>query len=291
VALALLAGCEAHAGPGAFDGAGALAYVERQLAFGPRIPNTPGHRQTGDWLLGELRRRADTVIVQAFTHRTAKGETLELRNFFARLRPEAAERVLFVAHWDTRPRADKEADAGAQRRPVPGANDGASGVAVLLGVADALRVPGGGPRVGVDLLFVDGEDYGDFSDSTETLIGSRYFATHQPAGYQPLYAVVFDMVGDKDLRLPQEGNSVAFAPEVVQLVWRKARALGYGNVFVDEQSIGITDDHLPLQQAGIRAIDVIDYDFPYHHTTQDTIDKVSAASLKIVGDVALSLVR
>jgi len=284
------AACRANArGTSEFDGARALAYVEQQLAFGPRVPNTEGHRQTGDWLERELRLRADTVIVQAFTHRTGRGETLALRNLLARFQPEATERVLLLAHWDTRPWADKSANLGQQRLPVPGANDGASGVAVLLGVADALKARA--PAVGVDLLFVDGEDYGDFSDTTETLIGSRYFARHLPAGYQPLYAVLFDMVGDKDLEILQEGNSVAYAPEVVQRVWATAERLRYGRVFVSRVGDSFTDDHIPLQQVGIRAIDVIDFTYPYHHTTEDTIDKVSAASLKIVGDVAVALLR
>jgi Zn-dependent M28 family amino/carboxypeptidase len=243
----------------------------------------------GDWLHAELRQRADTVIVQAFTHRTARGETLELRNFFAQFQPAATERVLLLAHWDTRPKADKSPNLGQRQLPVPGANDGASGVAVLLGVADALTARP--PSLGADLLFVDGEDYGDFSDSTETLIGSQYFARHRPEGYQPLYAVLFDMVGDKDLEIPQEGHSVAFAPEVVQRVWATAERLGYGRVFVRRVGDAFTDDHIPLQQVGIRAIDVIDFTYPYHHTTEDTIDKVSAASLKIVGDVALALIR
>jgi len=173
--------------------------------------------------------------------------------------------------------------------PVPGANDGASGVAVLLGVADALKAKP--PTVGVDLLFVDGEDFGDFNDSTETLIGTRYFAKHQPPGYTTLFAILFDMVGDKDLQFQQEGYSMANAPEVVQRVWQTAERLGYGRVFQARAEQPLIDDHLPLQQAGIRAIDVIDFDFPYHHTTEDTIDKVSAESLQIVGDVAVALVR
>ncbi|HEV8265001.1 MAG TPA: M28 family peptidase [Gemmatimonadales bacterium] len=291
-AVALALGCQARAGGGAareFNGQTAFAYLERQMAFGPRIPGTPGHRQAGDWLLAELRARADTLIVQAFTQRTSRGTTLQLRNFFARFRPQATERVLFVAHWDTRPKADKSPNLGQQQLPVPGANDGASGVAVLLGVADALKARA--PAIGVDLLFVDGEDFGEFSDSTETLLGSRYFAKHLPPGYQPMYAVLFDMVGDKDLGILQEGNSVAFAPEVVQLVWSTAERLGYGRVFVSRVGEALTDDHLPLQQAGIRAIDVIDFDYPAWHTTEDTIDKVSAASLQIVGDVAVALVR
>jgi len=272
----------------AFDGAQALSYVQQQLAFGPRIPNTSGHRATGDWLLAELRQRADTVIVQAFSHRTGR-ETLALRNFFARFRPAATERVLFLAHWDTRPRSDQARDTAAQRLPVPGANDGASGVAVLLGVADALKARPA--ALGVDLLFVDGEDYGDFRDTTETLIGSRYFAAHLPPGYQPLFAVLFDMVGDRDLQIYQEGNSLAFAPEVVQQVWRAAETLGYERVFVPAVRHTLTDDHVALQQVGIRAIDVVDFDYPYWHTPDDAGDKVSAASLQIVGDVALALVR
>ncbi|HMG17649.1 MAG TPA: M28 family peptidase, partial [Gemmatimonadales bacterium] len=292
--ILLLVGCQARAGNGAkspveFNGNTAFTYVERQMAFGPRVPNTPGHQKTGDWLLAELRARADTVIVQEFSQVTSKGVALRLRNFLARFRPQATDRVLFVAHWDTRPVAEKSQNLAEQRMPVPGANDGASGVAVLLGVADALDAKA--PTIGVDLLFVDGEDYGDFTDSTETLLGSRYFAKHLPPGYTTLFAVVFDMVGDKDLQILQEGYSVSGAPEVVQRVWQTAEQRGYGHVFVNRAGQALTDDHVPLQQAGIRAIDVIDFDFPYHHTTEDTIDKVSAASLQIVGDVAVTLVR
>jgi glutaminyl-peptide cyclotransferase len=294
VSLVFALSCQARAnndakGPSEFNGTTAFTYVERQMAFGPRIPNTPGHQKTGDWLLAELRARADTVVVQEFRQVTSKGVTLQLRNFLARFRPLATDRVLFVAHWDTRPVAEKSPNLAAQRMPTPGANDGASGVAVLLGVADALKAKA--PTIGVDLLFVDGEDYGDFTDSTETLLGSRYFANHLPPGYTTLFAVVFDMVGDKDLQILQEGYSVSGAPEVVQRVWRIAEQRGYGRVFVNRAGEALTDDHVPLQRVGIRAIDVIDFDFPYHHTTEDTIDKVSAESLQIVGDVAVALVR
>jgi peptidase M28-like protein len=287
-------GCQARAGDGGsgvreFKGTTAFSYVEKQMSFGPRIPNTPGHDKMGDWLLAELRARADTVTVQDFPWTTKKGAKLRLRNFFARFRPQATDRILFLAHWDTRPFADKSQNLGQQRMPVPGANDGASGVAVLLGVADALKAKPA--TVGVDLLFVDGEDYGSFDDSTETLIGARYFAKHLPPGYTTLYAVLLDMVGDKDLQFYQEGYSMASAPEVVQRVWQTADRLGYSKVFIARAGQTLIDDHVPLQQAGIRAIDVIDFDFPYHHTTEDTIDKVSAESLQIVGDVAVALVR
>ena len=288
-------GCQARAGDGGskspveFNGRTALTYIQRQMSFGPRIPNKPGHQQEADWLLAELRARADTVIVQEINHRLRNGEVLHLRNFFARFRPQATERVLFLAHWDTRPMADKSANLAQQRMPVPGADDGASGVAVLLGVADALKARP--PASGVDLLFVDGEDYGDFADTSDVLIGSRWFAAHQPPGYQPLFAVLFDMVGDKDLQIYQEGQSLAFAPEVVQRVWRVAAERGHDRQFIPSVRHTLTDDHVSLQKAGIHAIDVVDFDYPYWHTTEDTIDKVSAESLQIVGDVAVALIR
>lgn len=291
LATAALAACSVKAKSPAreFDGARAFGYLEQQMRFGPRIPGTPGHEQTGDWILAQLRERADTVIVQEISHRTARGQTLRLRNFFARFRPDVAERVLLLAHWDTRPLADQSANLAAQRQPVPGASDGASGVAVLLGVADALKaIP---PTLGVDLLFVDGEDYGNFADSNDVLIGSRWFAAHQPAGYPPLFAVLFDMVGDKNLNIYVEGYSQAGAPEVVERVWRTADRLGYAEVFIPQVKHSLTDDHISLQRAGIHAIDVVDFDYPYWHTTEDTLDKVSAASLQIVGDVAVALVR
>ena len=271
-----------------FDGERAFGFLQQQLAFGPRIPGTPGHERAGDWILTQLRADADAVVIQAFTHVTRRGDVLHLRNFLARFRPALPERVLFLAHWDTRPHADQSANLGAQRLPVPGANDGASGVAVLLGVAGALKRP---PAMGVDLLFVDGEDYGDFADSTDVLIGSRYFAAHQPPGYPPLYAVLFDMVGDKSLDIYYEGNSQTAAPEVVDRVWRTAHDLGYDRYFLPGTKHTLVDDHVPLQRAGIHAIDVVDFDYPFWHTTEDTIDKVSAASLQIVGDVAVALVR
>jgi hypothetical protein len=288
----LLLACQAAGGGsrGKFDGQHAFTYLQQQVTFGPRIPGTPAHEQEGDWLQRELRTRADTVVVQAFDHRLARGgATLHLRNFLARFKPDAAERILLLAHWDTRPHSDQSPDSAKRRLPVPGANDGASGVAILLGVADALKARA--PAVGVDLLFVDGEDFGDFADSNDVLIGSRWFAAHQPAGYPPLFAVLLDMVGDKDLQIYVEGNSQTVAPEVVDRVWRTADRLGYGQYFLPTGRHTLIDDHVSLQNGGIHAIDVVDFDYPYWHTPDDTIDKVSGASLQIVGDVAVALVR
>lgn len=298
LSLVLLAACESSPPPREFDGPAAFRYLEQQVAFGYRIPGTAGHAAAAAWFDSLLRRRADTLVVQAWTHVTAKGDSLPLTNFLARFNPKATERVLFLAHWDTRPVSDNPKYQGP-RTPVPGANDGASGTSVLLGMADALRkVPA---KVGVDLLFVDGEDYGNFdSEKNDVLIGSRYYAEHLPPGPRPLYAVLFDMVADKDLRILPENQSLLGAPEVVELVWKVAKEIGHGGVFLDQPGRGPTliDDHAELQKVGIRAIDVVDFSYggpdyppPYWHTPADTLDKVSAQSLQVVGDVAMALIR
>ena len=292
----LLAGCEERAAAPSrtFDAAQAYAYAERQVAFGPRVPGEPGHVAMAAWLDSLLRTRADTVVLQRWTHVTAAGDTLPLVNVIARFNPASTERILMLAHWDTRPMSDQAPRPEDRESPVPGANDGASGVAVLLGVADALdSVP---PGIGVDLLFVDGEDYGDFSarPRRDVLIGSQYYAEHQ-VGPRPLFAVLFDMVGDRDLRISAEGNSMVGAPEVVDLVWHVAAELGHRGVFVPHEGTTIDDDHIPLQQAGIRAIDVIDFSYGpnngWWHTPEDTMDKISAESLGIVGQVALGVIE
>ena len=287
----LAAGCRPEAGARTpFDGAAALGYVRTQLDFGVRVPGTPGHRLTGDWIVARMRATADSVTEQRFTHLTTKGDTLPLRNILARFRPALPERVLYVTHWDTRPLSDGPGERAELRAaPMPGANDGASGTAMLVALADALkRTP---PNLGVDLLFVDGEDYGSFDAGRDVLLGSRYFAGHLPdSSYRPLYGVLWDMIGKRDARFPEEYNSAQRAPEVVALVWKKAAELGYESVFVAAPGGAVTDDHLPLLDAGLRVIDVLDLDYPEHHTTRDTFDKVSQRSLQITGDVAYALV-
>jgi glutaminyl-peptide cyclotransferase len=288
----------------AFDGEQALAYAQTQVGFGPRVPGADGHRRTGDWIVAQMRERADTVVEQRWTHVTQRGDSLPMRNILARFRPDIEQRVLYVAHWDTRPIADQDRNLGSRQMPIPGANDGASGVGLLIALADVLKKTP--PSVGVDLLFVDGEDYGSFDDpkQSDVLIGSRYFAEHLPSpDYRPLFGVVWDMIGDRDLNIYQEQNSVQAAPEVVQRVWQLAEELGYGDYFIAEVIGPTTDDHLPLIKKGLRVIDVIDIDYgppiedggarpaaTYHHTMQDTLDKISARSLQIVGDVATALV-
>ncbi|HEY9516722.1 MAG TPA: M28 family peptidase [Gemmatimonadaceae bacterium] len=295
ISLSLVA-CGRERGPRTnFSGETALGYVKTQLDFGPRIPGSEAHRRTGDWIVAQMRERADTVIEQQWTHVTESGDTLPMRNILARYRPRASERVLYVTHWDTRPISDAATDPAERQLPVPGANDGASGVALFIALGDVLQQTP--PTVGLDLLFVDGEDFGEFPNGADNqtagdvLIGSRYFAQHLPSpGYLPLYGVLWDMIGDRDLQIFQEGFSIQRAPEVVQLVWREAADLGYSRYFIPRSGQAITDDHVPLLDAGLHVIDVIDIDYPPHHTPRDTFDKVSAASLQIVGDVALSLV-
>jgi glutaminyl-peptide cyclotransferase len=273
-----------------FNGAAAYDYAKTQVDFGPRVPGTPAAKKAGDWIINQMRARADTVIVQSFTYTTADGKKLPLRNILARFRPDLKERVLYLTHWDSRPISESALTEAEKKMPVPGANDGASGVGMFVALGDVLKKTK--PTVGVDLLFTDGEDYGQFGPpQVDVLIGAKYFATHLPSpDYKPLFGVLWDMIGDKDLRIPYEMISFQQAPEVVSRVWQTAADLGYANIFVQESGGEVIDDHVPLLNAGLRVIDVIDLTYPPHHTPQDTMDKISAKSLATVGDVATALV-
>jgi peptidase M28-like protein len=291
--LPLASGChKSHTG---FDGDAAYRYAATQVSFGPRIPGSPGWQKAGDWIVAQMRARADTVVEQRWMHTLASGDSIPMRNILARFRPTATDRVLYLTHWDTRPIADSDPNPANRTKPILGANDAASGVGLFVALGDLLKKTP--PNVGVDLLFVDGEDYGTFGPpkDVDVLIGSTYFASHLPSpGYQPIFGVLFDMIGDKDLNIYEEGNSVARAPEVVSRVWKTAADLGYSQYFIPEVHCCVTDDHIPLLEAGLRVIDVLDIDYgpngSYHHTLADTMDKISAKSLGIVGDVAAALV-
>jgi hypothetical protein len=269
-----------------FSADSAFELLKQQVAFGPRIPGTPGHQKQLEWMETYMRPRADTVVVQAFPWKTTKGETLQLTNLFVRYRPELKDRILLVTHWDTRPKADESRDSVDREKPVPGANDAASGTAVLMQLTNLLKEKA--PPIGVDLLFVDGEDYGP--GEPDMYLGARYFVAHQPPGYRPLYGVLLDMIGDGDPRFPVEYNSQQLAPEVVQRVWSVAQDLGYGDIFPNTPGPSITDDHITLNNAGIRTADVIDFDYPYWHTPQDTPEHTSPKGLGIVGEVMAELI-
>ena len=294
VALATLAACGAGGPPPAreFDAKQALDYVNTQVAFGPRVPEMPGHAAMERWLDSMVRARADSVTLQKWWHKTASGDSIAMTNVFAQFNVKATQRVLYLAHWDTRPRADNDPEDKNKHLPIPGADDGGSGVAVLLGVADALKkLP---PDVGVDLLFVDGEDYGMFLPTKiDVLIGATYYAAHPLVASRPIFAVLWDMVGHANARFTQESNSQIAASDVVERVWSTASALGYGNIFTPVGTSGVTDDHVPLIEAGFRAIDVIDINnyAKYWHTLQDTPDKESLQSFEAVGNTAVAVIR
>jgi Zn-dependent M28 family amino/carboxypeptidase len=199
---------------------------------------------------------------------------------------------LLCAHWDTRPRADHDQNIERRNEPILGANDGASGVAVLLEIASLMsKQP---PPVGVDIVLFDGEDYGLEGDTPNYLLGSRHFADTKPPEYVPRFGILLDMVGDRSLEISKEGNSVAFAPDIVELVWATARSLNCPE-FVDVVVEPITDDHVPLNEAGIKTVDLIDFRYPdethrYWHTHEDTPDKCSVESLEVVGTVLTHVV-
>ncbi|MGK2960559.1 MAG: M28 family peptidase [Gemmatimonadaceae bacterium] len=286
-----IASCDRAPKAGDFDGESALRYAAAQVGFGPRVPGSPAAQRAGDWIVEQMRARADTVVVQTWIHVTQDGIELPMRNIIARYNPGARDRILYVTHWDSRPKSDQAENLADRQLPVPGANDGASGVGLFVALGDALK--NAPPTFGVDFLFVDGEDWGEFDDKLlDVLIGSTYFSRNPPdSAYMPIFGVVWDMIGDNDLRLKKEGYSLQGAPEVVDRVWRIAAELGHGDVFVNEEMGGITDDHIPLLRAGMRVINVIDIDYPHHHRRSDTIDKISARSLSIVGEVAEALLR
>ncbi len=277
-----------------FDGAAAQALVERQVAFGPRIPGREGHAAQLAWMQARLDSLADQVELMPFTHAHSQipGLTLELTNVVARFRPSATRRLLFLAHFDTRPFADQADTQAGRAMPVPGANDGASGAAVLLQVAAHLADQPPTHDVGIDLLFTDGEDYGP--TLADMLLGARHYAAEFDGSDAPLFAVLLDLVGDAEPSFPVERYSEDFAPDVVQRVWGVAADLGYGAAFPLTGGSFIQDDHLPLNQAGIPTVNIIDFDYgpgnSLWHTPDDLPIHTRASTLEMVGEVVLELI-
>jgi len=274
-----------------FSGNQAFQYLVDQTNFGPRNPNSIGHTECLAFLQGEFLRYADSVQLQTFDITGYNNVMLHLTNVIAHFNIKSQRRILLSAHWDTRPRADHE-KGGPVDKPILGANDGASGVAVLLEIARNLK--NSPPPIGVDIILWDGEDYGREGDLNNYFLGSKYWAATKPYSYQPLFAVNLDMVGDKQLTLPKEGFSVQYAPDVVNLVWNTAAELGVSQ-FVDRVGDEVYDDHLQLDNIGIKAIDIIDFAYPdatnkYWHTLEDTPDKCSPESLAAVGKVLLQVI-
>ena len=271
-----------------FDADRAYADLSKQVEFGPRVPSTKGQQKCRQFLLDTLTPLADKVERQDFPD-YLRGNKLEMTNVIARWNGTggaAANGVLLAAHWDTRPSADYEQDSANRRKGIPGANDGASGVAVLLELARVFKTAP--PPVPVMLVFFDGEDYGPGIDMM--FLGSKYFANPLPQ-HTPKRGVLIDMIGDRELVIPKEGHSVDVAPEVVEEIYSIAQRKGYEKQFPQVQGSPIEDDHIPLHRKGLRVIDLIDFDYgPGHtwwHTLADTPDKCSPASLKAVGEVLM----
>ena len=286
-----------------FSADSAYAYCAAQCDFGPRLMNSEEHDKCGDWIEAKFRQFGMTVSRQETIVKGYDGTPLKCRNIIARFRSDNKERILLCAHWDSRPWADNDSDSTNWRKPVMGANDGASGVAVMLEIARLLQ-HADSVNVGVDFVCFDAEDWGipqwsEQEDPGDTwALGSQYFSTHLPEGYAPRYGILLDMVGGVGSKFYKEGMSMQYAPEIVKKVWRAARQIGYGSFFPDMEGGMITDDHIPVNQnANIPCIDIIPYfpdceqsSFgPTWHTMADNMDNIDRNTLKAVGQTMVQV--
>lgn len=253
-----------------FDGERAFAHVEAQMAFGPRPTGSPAHAQTGDYILAQLAEAGWQTESQPFTYQGVQARNLVGREPGGN---SGAPYVILGAHYDTRLRADQ--DPAQPDAPVPGANDGASGVAVLLELAFALDLNKIDSEI--SLVFFDAEDNGRL-DGWDWIAGSRHYAESMTV--EPAFVVIVDMVGDADQQIYYDRNSDV---DLSEQIWAVAQGLGYGDAFVPDYRYSMLDDHTPFLERGIPAVDIIDFDYPYWHTVDDTLDKVSAESLEHVG--------
>ncbi|MDB5104106.1 MAG: Peptidase family [Fibrobacteres bacterium] len=271
-----------------FDSTRAYRYLKEQCALGPRNPESEGHKRALAYFLAHFKGLGLDVSPQPFVHADmADGHKVDLTNLIVRIPGKDPKRkpVAFSAHWDTRPRADQEASEMLAHSPILGANDGASGAAILMELANLMKKKA--PLQTVYLVLFDGEDYGREGNIEEYFLGARYFAENLPAPDLE-YLLLFDMVGDRDLRLPMEQNSLKQSPAIVQKMWGRAKTLGLSQ-FESRPGPSVLDDHMPIQAKGVPAIDIIDFEYPAWHTQGDTPDKCSAHSLGVVGRLAASL--
>ena len=288
-----------------FDADSAYSFIEAQVNFGPRVPSTTSHRQCGDYLISKFEGYGATVVTQDMELRAYNGDLLKARNIIAQFNPEKDNRIMLCAHWDTRPWADTDPDAANHYKPLPGANDGGSGVGVLLEIA---RHIGALPtNSGVDIILFDAEDYGLHENDSHLwkkyrhswALGSQFWSInpHVP-GYNARYGILLDIVGAPNSRFLYEGYSTRFAEDVVYKVWRHADKLGYKNYFVQEDGGFITDDHYYVNSIlGVPCIDIINCDpespngfGPYHHTMKDDMQWIDKATLKAVGQTVLTVI-
>jgi Zn-dependent M28 family amino/carboxypeptidase len=286
-----------------FNADSAYAFVQRQVDFGPRVPNTEAHKKAASYLEAKLRSYGAQLTIQSFKAPTFDGEVLDLKNIVASFNPDKQKRILLVAHWDTRPFADK--DSVKVDAPFDGANDGGSGVGVLLEIARQLQ--SNKPRAGVDIILFDGEDWGEKDNMNKPALpqgwedwwclGSQYWSKnpHKP-GYRAYYGIDLDMVGAPDARFFREGTSMEYAPRIVEKVWSIAAQLGYSGQFITEDTHALTDDnYFVSKNARIPTVDIVHYDsrngFPdFHHTTKDNMSTIDKGTLSVVGTTVLNVV-
>lgn len=286
-----------------FNADSAYNFIANQVAFGPRVPNTKGHIACGDFLIEKLNSYCDTVIVQEAQLTAFDGNVLNSKNIIASFKPMRAKRVMLCAHWDTRPFADQ--DSENKNVAIEGANDGGSGVGVLLEIARQFSIKK--PDIGVDIILFDSEDYGQPSESDyprmehSYCLGSQYWATHlHKDNYFAKFGILLDMVGGKNAVFTQELASTTFAPQVVKKVWNTAAKLGYGNTFKFQKTNLIIDDHLyinNLAQGRVPTIDIIEYNpateshfYEHWHTHEDKLENIDKTTLKAVGQTVLDVV-
>ncbi|MCA6079018.1 M28 family peptidase [Fulvivirga sedimenti] len=285
-----------------FNADSAYHYVETQVNFGPRVPNTESHRQAATYFVAKLKSYGAKVTEQDFVATTFDEKQVNLKNIIASFRPENKRRILLAAHWDTRPFADK--DSERQDEPIDGANDGASGVGVLLEIARIISAQD--PGVGVDIILFDGEDWGNDTGTQRSVplpegldswwcLGSQYWAKnpHQP-NYSAYFGILLDMVGGENATFYREGYSMEVAPLIVDKVWKTAAKLGYSNHFIPRNSGPITDDHVFVNlYRNIPMIDIIPTDVndnsfgDFHHTHKDNMEIISRETLDAVGETVL----
>lgn len=284
-----------------FNQDSAFSFIEKQVSFGPRVPNTATHDKCADYLVNKLKAFDLNIIVQEGKVTAFDNTVLNIKNIIAEYKPELNNRILLVAHWDTRPFADQ--DTKQRNEPILGANDGASGVGVLLEVARSIK--NSGLNIGVDIILFDAEDYGQpegtmIERKSDTYcLGSQYWAKnmHKP-NYSPRYGILLDMVGSKGATFAKEGTSMHFAPEIVKKVWIAASKIGYSDYFINFPADPITDDHLYINAiAKIPTIDIIHYDAntksnfgAYWHTHNDNMEVIDKNTLKAVGQTLLEVI-
>lgn len=290
----------------AFNADSAYSYVEKQVLFGPRVPGTEAHTAAASWFAQKLGSLADTLIVQHFRTRVYNRKSFDGQNIIASFNPGAQKRILLAAHWDSRPYADFDPVEANRRSPIDGANDGASGVGVLIELARMFKANPLNTSLGVDIILFDLEDYGPhndertFGDEDYWALGSQHWARnmHQ-AAYSASFGILLDMVGAKNAVFPREYYSQQYASWVLDKVWRRASQLGYGHIFSNKPGPPINDDHIPLNRiAGIPTINIIHLDtdssngsfFEYWHTLQDNMDQIGIETLNMVGTLVATVV-